>query len=54
MTKAVAIFESGKTLNYEMKIIDLMIMKARIIENIERHQKLGMSVDKLVSFEVIK
>lgn len=54
MIKAIATFESGRTYTYEMSRINLMIMKARLIENEERHERLGMKIDKLVSFEIIK
>ena len=52
--KAIAIFESGKTLHYEMSRIDLMIMKSEIIKTIERQERLGINTDRLVSFEIIK
>lgn len=53
--KAVATFESGKTLTYEKKsIIDIMEIRMRIEEIIERKIRLGMEVDKLKSFEIIK
>lgn len=54
MYKMVVTFESGKTLTYEKNMIDVMITKARILENEERRDKLGMTTDKAVDFEIIK
>ena len=54
MYKMVVTFESGKTLTYEKNMIDVMITKARILENEEKRDKLGMTTDKAVDFEIIK
>lgn len=52
--KMIVTFESGKQYTYEKGLIDLMITKARILENEERRNRLGMEVDKPVNFEIIK
>lgn len=54
MYKMVVTFESGKTLTYEKKMIDVLITKARILENEEKRDKLGMTTDKAVDFKIIK
>lgn len=46
--------ESGKTLTYEKELIDIMILKSRILENEERRERLGMEIDKVVDIKIEK
>ncbi len=52
--KMIVTFESGKQYTYEKGLIDLMLIKARILENADRHNRLGMETDKAINFEIIK
>lgn len=53
MKTLIVTFESGKTLKYHGTRFELMQYRARIMENEERRNNLGMVIDKAIKFETV-